>query len=60
MLYFSKINTNRLLLRQLREDDAVALIALRSDPIVNPYLDRAPPVDIAEIHSFIGLYYRVP
>jgi len=47
------IETPRLLLRTLKEQDIPALIRLRSDKRVNTYLDRAPVVTEADVVIFI-------
>lgn len=45
--------TTRLTLRPLLHTDDVALLALRSNPDVNRYIDRKPPEDIAQARMFI-------
>lgn len=47
------IETTRLSLRTLKEEDLPALIKLRSDPGVNTHLDRSPDVTDEGIRLFI-------
>jgi [ribosomal protein S5]-alanine N-acetyltransferase len=50
---FPEIVTERLLLRQLTEDDAEALFFLRSDPAVLKYLNKEPAKDLKAVKEFI-------
>ena len=50
---FPVLTTNRLLLRQLNADDAKEIFALRSNPIVNKYLDRPIARSIDDALAFI-------
>ena len=50
---FPALTTSRLLLRQLNTDDAKEIFALRSDPIVNKYLDRPIARSIDDALDFI-------
>ena len=51
---FPHITTERLLLRQLTADDTVDIAILRSDEIVNKYLDRKATTGIDEAKQFIN------
>src|SRR5574343_1624249 len=51
---FPRLTTTRLLLRQLQPADQMALFALRTDPLVNRYLDRMPPTSPDALNDFIG------
>ena len=51
---FPHITTERLMLRQLTADDAVDIAILRSDEIVNKYLDRKATTGIDEANRFIN------
>ncbi|MBI1780331.1 MAG: GNAT family N-acetyltransferase [Sphingobacteriales bacterium] len=55
---FPKLETNRLLLRQLTEADADRLFFLRSDAQVLKYIFREPASTIDEINSFIQTINR--
>ncbi len=50
---FPELKTNRLILRQLKEEDNHKIFLLRSDDRVNRYIDRTKPKDIAETSDFI-------
>lgn len=50
---FPALDTPRLHLRQLLHKDAPALLALRSDDIVNKYIDRPPTITIEDAKAFI-------
>ncbi len=50
---FPILTTSRLALRQLAAADLPALAALRADPAVNRYLQRAAPASLAESAAFI-------
>ncbi|NNU34329.1 GNAT family N-acetyltransferase [Mucilaginibacter sp. S1162] len=50
---FPVIETDRLVLRSLNSDDADALLKLRSDELVNRYLDRPPTTTVADAQAFI-------
>ena len=52
-VYFSPINTERLLLRKLEITDADQVFSLRSDEEVNKFLDRSKAQSIAEANAFI-------
>ena len=67
---FPTLTTERLTLRQPLESDAQEIFLLRSDAIVNKYLDRQPTETVAEAISFIrkvaenfknnaGLYWAI-
>lgn len=51
---FPNLFTPRLALRQLKTDDGQALVALRSDDVVNRYLDRPKAVILPETCEFIN------
>lgn len=48
-----ELQTTRLTLRPLQPTDDVALLALRANPDVNRYIERAPPEDITQARMFI-------
>lgn len=50
---FPSLTTERLKLRQLTPDDRHDIFALRSDPEINTYLDRAPCKTIEDALNFI-------
>lgn len=50
---FPILTTSRLALRQLAAAGLPALAALRADPAVNRYLQRAAPTNLAEAAAFI-------
>lgn len=50
---FPKLNTLRLKLRKLADTDAQEIHELRSSPIVNKFIDRAPSAGIADALIFI-------
>ena len=50
---FPRLTTNRLVLRQLKEEDGPELFELRADTRVNTYLDRPIPKSIEETLAFI-------
>src|SRR3982751_1592761 len=50
---FPVLTTTRLLLRRLSIDDAPEIFALRSDPIVNKYLERIKARSIEDAVDFI-------
>ncbi|WCT11341.1 GNAT family N-acetyltransferase [Mucilaginibacter jinjuensis] len=50
---FPILTTERLTLRKLNEKDADAIFRLRSDNIVNAYLDREPAASIQDAKNFI-------
>lgn len=67
---FPTLTTERLTLRQPLESDARQIFLLRSDAIVNKYLDRQPSVTVEEALNFIrkvnerfknneGLYWAI-
>jgi RimJ/RimL family protein N-acetyltransferase len=49
------IETERLLLREMRHEDAAALFAMDSNPNVHQYLWQKPFTTIEEIHNYIDL-----
>jgi ribosomal-protein-alanine N-acetyltransferase len=51
---FPKMTTERLILRQLKEEDADEIFALRSDERVNKYLDRPKATTIDDARAFIN------
>jgi len=51
---FPHLTTERLLLRKLSLDDAEEIFVLRSDDVVNKYLDRPKTNDIDEAIAFIN------
>jgi [ribosomal protein S5]-alanine N-acetyltransferase len=50
---FPVLKTDRLILRQLHDDDTAAIALLRSDPAVNRFLDRAPATSAKDAAVFI-------
>ena len=50
---FPIIITERLSLRQLKEEDITSIFNLRSNPTINKYLDRAPMLTMEEATAFI-------
>jgi ribosomal-protein-alanine N-acetyltransferase len=50
---FQTLATNRLILRELKSDDAPGLVILRSDRRVNKYLDRPKNITINDAKAFI-------
>jgi len=52
---FPTLSTERLLLRQLREDDAQRVFEIRSNPEVNRHLDRKPAESIDDGKAFIAM-----
>lgn len=51
---FPILRTERLTLRQLSIDDQQDILALRSDPIINKYLNRQPTKTIKDAVNFIN------
>lgn len=51
---FPILTSERLRLRQLSIEDQQAILALRSDPAINKYLDRAPSQTIEDAINFIN------
>jgi [ribosomal protein S5]-alanine N-acetyltransferase len=51
---FPILTTERLTLSQLSIDDQEAILALRSDPEINKYLDRQPSKTLEDAISFIN------
>lgn len=51
---FPQLTTDRLLLRQLSLKDAEKIFALRSDEVVNKYLDRPAATSVEEAKAFIN------
>ena len=54
MTEFPELTTERVLLRQLRESDAIAISRLRSDDSVNRYIDRAKELGKDAALAFIS------
>lgn len=50
---FPELQTQRLLLRKMRSDDAPELFFLSSDETVLKYLGREPPKNAEEVSDFI-------
>ena len=50
---FPLLKTERLLLREITDNDADAIFALRSDPVVMQYIDRPLATSLAEALAFI-------
>ena len=50
---FPTITTQRLVLRQLQDDDVHELFALRTDERVNRFLDRPLPQSLNDVREFI-------
>jgi ribosomal-protein-alanine N-acetyltransferase len=53
--FFKELETERLLLRRLNENDADGIFSLRSNPEVNRYLDRDPHEKKEQAYSFIEM-----
>jgi ribosomal-protein-alanine N-acetyltransferase len=51
---FPELNTERLLLRQLNDSDALAISALRSDDAVNMYIDRPKQTSLEGALAFVA------
>ncbi|MFA6085116.1 GNAT family N-acetyltransferase [Mucilaginibacter sp.] len=51
---FPTITTQRLMLRQLQDDDVHELFALRTDESVNRFLDRPLPESLNDVREFIA------
>jgi ribosomal-protein-alanine N-acetyltransferase len=51
---FPILTTERLTLRQLSIDDQQDILALRSDPVINKYLDRQPTKTTEDAVNFIN------
>jgi hypothetical protein len=51
---FPILTTERLTLRQLSIDDQQDILALRSDPVINKYLDRQPAKTTEDAVNFIN------
>lgn len=51
---FPILTTERLTLRQLSIDDRQDILALRSDPVINKYLDRQPAKTTEDAVNFIN------
>ena len=56
---FPTITTQRLVLRQLQDDDVHELFALRTDERVNRFLDRPPPESLNDVREFIAKINQV-
>lgn len=52
-IYFSVLETERLILREIRMADAAALFVMRTNPEVLTFLDRPPAVNLEEVVTFI-------
>ncbi|MBL7828314.1 MAG: GNAT family N-acetyltransferase [Saprospiraceae bacterium] len=52
---FPVLKTERLILREMVESDAEALLFLRTDPVVMKYLDRPKMESIEKAREFIGM-----
>lgn len=52
------IETPRLLLREMRHEDAEALFEMDKNPEVHQYLWKKPIVDIAEVHAYIDMVQK--
>ena len=50
----SVINTKRLLLRPLLHEDAVSILFIRSNDIVNKYINRPKSITIEDAHIFLS------
>ena len=50
---FKELTTERLLLRFLKATDKKEIFILRSDPVINKYIDRPAPTKIEEAMLFI-------
>lgn len=55
---FPILKTSRLILRQLEPDDVYDLYALRTNDVVNRYIDRPKPQALDEVDSFIKTINR--
>jgi [ribosomal protein S5]-alanine N-acetyltransferase len=53
LIQFPILETSRLVLKQLELSDDKAIFALRSDAIINQFLDRAPAKTIKDAQDFI-------
>ena len=51
--FFPILKTERLTLRAMTPDDAPALFELRTDPLINRYIDRLPTSDLEDVLRFI-------
>ena len=49
------LETDRLILREMKLSDAEALFEMDSNPMVHQYLWNKPLTDISEVHSYIKL-----
>lgn len=52
---FPMLTTGRLVLRQLKKKDANEIRALRSNPVVNEFIDRKGTITISEASAFIEM-----
>jgi len=50
---FPILTTERLVLRPMVQDDAPALFELRTDPVINRYIDRLPTTAVDDARRFI-------
>lgn len=50
---FPILRTTRLVLRPMVRDDAPALFELRTDPVINRYIDRLPTAELEDVLRFI-------
>ena len=53
LIPFAELKTERLILRQLKESDVSEIFSLRTDNIVNKYIDRKKTKNIEEANEFI-------
>ncbi|MGG6231783.1 GNAT family N-acetyltransferase [Tenacibaculum sp. SDUM215027] len=52
---FPILHTQRLVLRKLIDSDKEAIFKIRSNSVVNKFIDRKVPEDISEVEGFIKL-----
>lgn len=50
---FPILTTERLILRPMTPEDAPALFELRTDPVINRYIDRLPTTELEDVFRFI-------
>jgi [ribosomal protein S5]-alanine N-acetyltransferase len=50
---FPILRTERLVLRPMTQEDAPALFELRTDPVINRYIDRLPTTELEDALRFI-------
>jgi len=56
---FPTITTQRLVLRQLQDDDVHELFALRTDERVNRFLNRPLPKSLNDVREFIAIVNQI-